>query len=48
MTLDKLIAKRAEELLPFAIELLKEAIRIPADYVDKDDPQCGLSNHESK
>ena len=34
-----------------AEELLKEAIRIPADYVDKPvdqggDPECGLSNHE--
>jgi len=37
--------------LPLAVEILKEAIRIPADYVDRPveqggDPRCGTSNHE--
>ncbi|KAL0223503.1 hypothetical protein P9112_002893 [Eukaryota sp. TZLM1-RC] len=45
------IAEKAQEYLPLAVEMLKEVIRIPADYVDKPtseggDPQCGLSNHE--
>ena len=36
---------------PLAVEILREAIRIPADYVDRarrtgGDPLCGLSNHE--
>jgi acetylornithine deacetylase/succinyl-diaminopimelate desuccinylase-like protein len=45
-TLDKRIAELAKKYLPVAAEILKEAIRIPADHVDKDDPLCGLSNHE--
>jgi putative selenium metabolism hydrolase len=50
-TLDQRIAELSEKYLPLAAELLKEAIRIPADYVDKPieeggDPLCGLSNHE--
>ena len=51
MSLDERIAAAAREALPQAIELLREAIRIPADYVDRPvadggDPDCGLSNHE--
>lgn len=45
MSLDKRIAELAKKYLPVGIEILKEAIRIPADHVAKD-PQCGLSNHE--
>jgi putative selenium metabolism hydrolase len=50
-SLDTKIAALAKRDLPLAIEILKEAIRIPADHVDKPveqggDPQCGLSNHE--
>jgi len=49
--LDQKIAALAARDLPLAVEILKEAIRIPADHVDKPadqggDPQCGLSNHE--
>lgn len=49
--LDRRIAALAARDLPLAIEILKEAIRIPADWVDRPadqggDPQCGLSNHE--
>lgn len=44
--LDAEVARLAEQYKPLAVELLKEAIRIPADHVDKDDPLCGLSNHE--
>ncbi|MFI5370643.1 MAG: peptidase dimerization domain-containing protein [Candidatus Eisenbacteria bacterium] len=49
--LDETIAALAARDLPLAIEILKEAIRIPADWVyrPKDeggDPLCGLSNHE--
>jgi len=51
MTIDERIAQLARQYRPLAIEILKEAIRIPADYVDKPvdtggDPFCGLSNHE--
>ena len=50
-TLDARIAELAAKYLPLATEMLAEAIRIPADYVDKPvdqggDPLCGLSNHE--
>ena len=44
--------RRAERVLPAAGgEILRECIRIPADYVDRPideggDPACGLSNHE--
>src|SRR5215469_13344980 len=49
--LDTRVAELAAKYHPLAIEMLKEAIRIPADYVDRPgekggDPQCGLSNHE--
>ncbi len=50
-SLDVKIAALAKRDLPLAVEILREAIRIPADYVDKapeqgGDPLCGLSNHE--
>ncbi len=50
-SLDARIAALAARDLPLAVEILKEAIRIPADHVDRPveqggDPQCGLSNHE--
>jgi len=43
------LAARDKEL---AVAILKEAVRIPHDYVDRPvddggDPACGLSNHES-
>ncbi|TPW10858.1 MAG: Clan MH, family M20, peptidase T-like metallopeptidase, partial [bacterium] len=43
--------RKAQEYRALAVEILAEAIRIPADYVDRPaaqggDPQCGLSNHE--
>ncbi len=49
--LDDRIRELSEQYLPIAVEILAEAIRIPADYVDRDpeaggDPLCGLSNHE--
>jgi putative selenium metabolism hydrolase len=49
--LDARIAELAAKYLPLAKEMLAEAIRIPADYVDKPveqggDPLCGTSNHE--
>ena len=49
--LDQKISSLSAKYLPLAEEILKEAIRIPADYVDKSvdqggDPSCGLSNHE--
>ncbi|KAJ5078259.1 peptidase m20 domain-containing protein [Anaeramoeba ignava] len=37
--------KLSTKYLPLAIEILKEAIRIPEDYLETDS-QCGLSNHE--
>jgi putative selenium metabolism hydrolase len=42
---------RAARDLPLTVEILKEAIRIPADHVERPekeggDPLCGLSNHE--
>jgi len=51
VSLDEKIREAAQQALPLAIELLREAIRIPADYVDRPvadggDPDCGLSNHE--
>ncbi len=50
-TLDDPVAELAERYTPLAVELLREAIRIPADHVDRPaddggDPSCGLSNHE--
>src|SRR5512147_630998 len=49
--LDARVAELAARYLPLAAELLREAVRIPADHVDRDpreggDPLCGLSNHE--
>src|SRR6266545_5159033 len=49
--LDVRVADLAARYRPLATEMLKEAIRIPADYVDRPaneggDPRCGLSNHE--
>jgi len=49
--LDARVAELAERYRPLAASLLKEVIRIPADYVDRPvedggDPLCGLSNHE--
>jgi putative selenium metabolism hydrolase len=51
MNLDERISQLARQYRPLAIEILREAIRIPADYVDRPadqggDPLCGLSNHE--
>ena len=50
-SLDDRIAALAARDRPLAERILKEAIRIPADYVDRPveeggDPDCGLSNHE--
>ena len=49
--LDVRVAELAARYRPLATELLKEVIRIPADYVERPaaeggDPRCGLSNHE--
>ena len=49
--LDQKISSLSAKYLPLAEEILKEAIRIPADYVDKSvdqggEPSCGLSNLE--
>ncbi len=49
--LDQRIVELAERYRALAVKILQEAIRIPADYVDKaadagGDPDCGLSNHE--
>src|SRR5262245_55085768 len=51
MSLHEKIARLAGEYRPLAVSILKEAVRIPADYVDRPpeqggDPLCGLSNHE--
>jgi acetylornithine deacetylase/succinyl-diaminopimelate desuccinylase-like protein len=50
-SLDEKIAALAARDRPLAARILQEAIRIPADYVDRPveeggDPLCGLSNHE--
>jgi acetylornithine deacetylase/succinyl-diaminopimelate desuccinylase-like protein len=50
-SLEDRIAALAARDRSLAEKILKEAIRIPADYVDKPvdeggDPDCGLSNHE--
>jgi len=50
-SLDARIAALAARDLPLAVSILREAIRIPADHVDRPadqggDPLCGLSNHE--
>ena len=49
--LDARVAELSAEYLDLAVAILQEAIRIPADYVDRPiddggDPLCGLSNHE--
>lgn len=49
--LETRIAELAAKYRPLAVEMLREAVRIPADWVDKPaeaggDPLCGLSNHE--
>jgi len=49
--MDQKITRLAETYRPLAVEILKEAIRIPADHVDLPpeqggDAACGLSNHE--
>lgn len=49
--MDEKFSELANKYLPLAGELLREAIRVPADYVDRapedgGDPLCGLSNHE--
>ena len=49
--MDQDITRLAEAYRPLAEEILKGAIRIPADHVDRareegGDPHCGLSNHE--
>lgn len=49
--LDARVAELSARHLPLAVELLREVIRIPADFVDRavdagGDPECGLSNHE--
>jgi putative selenium metabolism hydrolase len=49
--MDEKIIQLAKAHRPLAVEILKEVIRIPADYVDRPadeggDPSCGLSNHE--
>jgi putative selenium metabolism hydrolase len=51
MTLDQRVAELAARYRPLAVELLREAVRIPADQVDLaaddgGDPLAGLSNHE--
>ena len=50
-TLDARCAELAARDGELAASILKEAVRIPADYVDRPeeaggDPSCGLSNHE--
>ena len=49
--MDQKISQLAQRYRPLAVKILKEAIRIPADFVDRSpddggDPRCGLSNHE--
>jgi acetylornithine deacetylase/succinyl-diaminopimelate desuccinylase-like protein len=51
LPLDERVTTLAARYRPLAARLLKEAIRVPADYVDRPvedggDPRCGLSNHE--
>ena len=51
MSLDQRVAELAAQYRPLAVEILKEAVRIPADQVDLPDDQggdrlAGLSNHE--
>lgn len=49
--LDRRCSELASKYQSLAVELLAEAVRIPADHVDRPveeggDPLCGLSNHE--
>ena len=49
--LDAEISRLAQRYQSFAVRILKEAIRVPADWVERSpdeggDPACGLSNHE--
>lgn len=49
--MDKRVTDLARAYVPLAVSVLREAIRIPHDHVDRDpreggDPRCGLSNHE--
>lgn len=49
--MDERIRELAVRYRPLAMEILREAVRIPADFVDLSpgeggDPFCGLSNHE--
>ena len=51
LDLDARVTELSRKYLPLAVQLLKDVIRIPADYVDRPvedggDPHCGLSNHE--
>ena len=51
MSLDQRVAELAAQYRPLAVEILQEAVRIPADQVDLPDDQggdaqAGLSNHE--
>ncbi len=51
MSLDERVAELAARYRPLAVEILREAVRIPADQVDRTeddggDPAAGLSNHE--
>jgi putative selenium metabolism hydrolase len=51
MSLDEKVAELAARYRPLAVEILQEAVRIPADQVDLPDDQggdaqAGLSNHE--
>jgi putative selenium metabolism hydrolase len=50
-SLDDRVAELAARYLPLGVSILQEAIRIPADHVDRSpdeggDPRAGLSNHE--
>jgi acetylornithine deacetylase/succinyl-diaminopimelate desuccinylase-like protein len=49
--LEDKILQLVDRYQQLAVELLREAVRLPADYVDRSpeeggDPDCGLSNHE--
>ncbi|MGD9996741.1 MAG: M20/M25/M40 family metallo-hydrolase [Ilumatobacteraceae bacterium] len=53
LDLDRRVVELAERYLPLAVGILREAIRIPADDVDRPideggDPRAGLSNHEGR
>jgi putative selenium metabolism hydrolase len=51
MSLDDRVVELAARYRPLAVAILKEAVRVPADQVDRSvddggDPRAGLSNHE--